>query len=43
MGVLLGRSSAGKQVLVIWAFEVVQTGMPVRGPEKSLYMRLLAV
>jgi hypothetical protein len=43
IGVLLGRSLAGKQVLVTWAFGVVQTGMPLRGPDMSLDMRLLAV
>jgi hypothetical protein len=43
MGVLLGRSSAGKQVLVTWAFGVVPTGMPLRGPDMSLDMRLFAV
>jgi hypothetical protein len=31
MGVLLGRCSAGKQVLFTWAFGVVPTGMPLRG------------
>jgi hypothetical protein len=43
MGVLLGRSPAGKQVLVNWACGVVPSGLPIRGPDMSLDMRLLAV
>jgi hypothetical protein len=43
MGVLLGRSPAGKRVLVTWALGVVPTGMPLRGPDMSLDMRLLAL
>ena len=42
MGVLLGRSS-GRQALATWAFEVVSSGVPPRGPDLSLDMRLLAV
>jgi hypothetical protein len=43
MGVLLGRCPAGKQVLVTWAFGVVPSGLPLRGPVMSLDMRLLAI
>jgi len=43
MGVLLGRSPAGKQVLTTWAFRVVLSGLPLRGPDMSLDMRLLTV
>ena len=41
MGILLGRSPAGRQALATWAFEVVPSGMPLRGPDMSLAMRLL--
>jgi hypothetical protein len=43
IGVLLGRSPAGKQVLVTWAFGVLISGMPLIGPDMSLDTRLLAV
>jgi hypothetical protein len=43
MGVLLGRSPAGKEVLVTWAFGVVLSGLSLRGPDMSSDMRLLAV
>ena len=43
MGVLLERSPAGRQALATWAFEVVPSGMPFRGPDISLDMRLLVV
>jgi hypothetical protein len=43
MSVLLGRSSAGKQVFFTWALGVVPTGMPFIGSDMSLDMRLLAV
>jgi hypothetical protein len=43
MGVLLGRSPAGKQVLATWARIVVPSGMSLRCPEMSLDMRLLTV
>jgi hypothetical protein len=43
MGVLLGRSPAGRQALATWAFEVVPSGMPLRGRDISLDMRLLVV
>ena len=43
MEVLLGRSPADKQVLVTWAFEVVPSGLSLRGPDMSLDMRLLTV
>jgi hypothetical protein len=43
MGVLLGRCPAGKQVLVTWACGVVPSGLPLRGLDMSLDMRLLAV
>jgi len=43
MGVLLGRSPAAKQVLATWAFGVVPSGLPLRGPDMSLDMRLLTV
>jgi hypothetical protein len=41
MGVLLGRSPTGKQVLATWARIVVSSGMPHRGPDMSLDMHLL--
>jgi hypothetical protein len=41
MGVLLGRSAAGKQVLATWAQFVVPFGMSLGGPDMSLDMRLL--
>jgi hypothetical protein len=43
MGVLLGRSTAGTQVVATWAEEVVPLGMPHIGPDMSLDMRLGAV
>jgi hypothetical protein len=43
MGVLVGRSPAGKQVLVTWACRVAPSGMSLRGPDMSLDMHLLAV
>ena len=43
MGVLLGRSPACRQALATWAFEVVPSGMPLRGLDMSLDMRLLVV
>jgi len=43
MGVLLGRSPADKQVLATWAFGVVPSGLPHRGPDMSLDMSLLTV
>jgi len=39
IGVLLGRSPAGKQVLGTWAFGVVPSGLSLRGPDMSLDMR----
>jgi hypothetical protein len=41
--VLLVPSSAGSQVLVIWALIVVPSGLSLRGPEMLLDIRLLAV
>jgi hypothetical protein len=43
MGILLGCSPAGKQVLATWAFGVVPSGLLLRGPDMSLDMRLSAV
>jgi len=43
MGVLLGRSPAGRLALATLAFEVVPYGMPLRGLDMSLDMRLLVV
>jgi len=43
IGVLLGRSPAGRQVLATWAFEVMSSGMSLRDPDMSLDMRLLVV
>ena len=43
MGVLLGRSPAGMQVLATSALVVVSSGMPLSGPDMSLDMRLLTV
>jgi hypothetical protein len=43
MGVLLGHYPAGYQVLAPWAFGVVPSGLPLRGPDVSLDMRLFAV
>ena len=43
MGVLLGRSPAGRQALATWAFVVAPSGMPLRGPDMSLDMRLFVV
>jgi hypothetical protein len=39
MGVLLGRSSAGRQVLTASAGSVVPTGILLRGPDTSLDVR----
>jgi len=43
MGVLLGRPSAGKQALFTWAWDVVLSGMSLRGLDMSLDMRLWTV
>jgi hypothetical protein len=43
MGVLLGRSYAGKQVLVTWACGVMPSGLPLRGRDMSLDTRQLAI
>ena len=43
MDVLLGRCPAGWQGLGTWAFTVVPSGVPLRGPDMSLDMRLLVV
>ena len=43
MGVLLGRSPAGVQVVATWELRVVPAGVPLRSPDMSLYMRLFAV
>ena len=43
MGVWLGRSPAGRQALGTLAFEVVPSGMTVRGPDMSIDLRLLVV
>ena len=43
MGVLLGRSVAGKQVLATWALKVMPSGMSLRDPDMSRDMRLLTV
>jgi len=43
MGVLLGRSPAGGQALATWAFAVVPSGVPLRGPDVSLDMGVLVV
>jgi hypothetical protein len=43
MGVLFGSCPAAKQVLATWAFGVVPSGLPLRGPDMSLDMRLFAV
>ena len=43
MGVLFGRSPAGKQLLATWALIVVPSGMSLRGPDMSLEMRLSTV
>ena len=43
MGVLLGRSPAGRQALASWAFEVEPSGMTLRCPDMSLDIRLLVV
>ena len=42
MGVLLGSSPAGKQVLFAWEFVVVPSGLSLRGPNMLLEMRLLS-
>jgi len=43
MGILLGSSPAGRQVLGTWTFRVAPSGVSLRGPDMSLDMRLLAV
>jgi hypothetical protein len=43
MDVLLGRSSAGKQVLATWAFRVVPYVLSLRDLDMSRDMRLLDV
>jgi len=43
MGLLLGRPPAGRQALAPWESEVVQSGMPLRGPYMSLDMRMLVL
>jgi hypothetical protein len=43
MGVLFGRSPAGKQVLATWARLVVPFNMSLKGTDMSPDMRLLAV
>jgi len=43
MGVLLGRSPAGGHPFTTWAFAVVPSGVPLRGPDMSLDMPLLVV
>ena len=39
IGVLLGRSPAGRQALATWASKVVPTVMPLRGLDMSVDMR----
>ena len=43
MGVLLGRSPAGRQSLATWAFGVLPSGVPLRSSGMWLDMRLLVV
>jgi len=43
MGVSLARSLVTIQALATWAFEVVPSGMPLRGPDRSLDISLLVV
>ena len=43
IGVLLGRSPAGRQMLATWAFAVVPSGLSLRDLDMSLDMRLLDV
>ena len=43
MGAILGRSPAGKQAFVTWAWVVVPSGLSLRGPDMSIGMRLLTV
>jgi len=43
IGALLGISPASRQALATWAFDVVLSGVPLRGPDMSLDLRLLAV
>jgi len=43
MGVLLGRCPAGRQALATWELGAVPSGMPLRGPDMSLEMRLMDV
>ena len=40
IGVLLGRCPVGRQTLATWAWLVVPSGVPVRGPDMSWNMRL---
>jgi len=43
VGFLLGHTPAGRQALATLAFEVVPSGLSLRGPDMSLDMRLLVV
>ena len=43
MGVLLGHLPVGKEVLAIWACQLVPSGLSLRDTDVSLDMRLLAV
>ena len=43
MGILLGRSLVGNELLVTWVFGVVPSDVSHRGPDMSLDMGLLAV
>ena len=43
MDLLLGHYPSGRQALATWAFEVVPSGMPLRGPDMSLDMVLLVI
>ena len=43
MGVLLECFSAGKKVLITWAFPVVPSGLSARGPDILLDKRPLAI
>jgi hypothetical protein len=43
MGLLFRRCPAGKQVLATWSCGVLPSGLPLRGPDMSLDMRLFAV
>jgi hypothetical protein len=42
-GVLLRCSPAGTQVVATWALRVLPAGMPLRGPDMSLDMRLFVL